>query len=46
MHGGTHMKCIKCVKTGKVTRVKNNVADEMVKSGEFVFVSKSEWRQK
>ena len=38
------MKCIKTAK-GKVTRVEDGVAHEMVRSGEAKFVAKSEWKK-
>jgi hypothetical protein len=37
---------MKCVKVGtEIKRVKDSVAEGMVKSGQAVFASKKEWRQ-
>ena len=39
-------KCIKNISTGKITRVKNHIADNMVHDVKsHVYVSKSEWKE-
>jgi len=40
------MKCIKNVKTGKITRVSNDIASIAVDSEEFKYISKSTWKSK
>lgn len=38
------MKCVR-TKSGEVTRVDNDVAETMVRSGEATFVPRSEWKK-
>jgi hypothetical protein len=39
------MKCIIELKTGKVTRYKNEVADQKVTTGFFDYICKAEWKR-
>lgn len=39
------MKCIKPVKDGKIIRVKDDKAHEMVASGNYSYCPKSEWKK-
>lgn len=38
------MKCVKDIKTGKVRRVSNERAEEMVKTGTHTYSSKGAWK--
>jgi len=38
------MKCIKNVKTGEITRHRDEFAREMVETGNYVYCSKMEWK--
>ncbi len=40
------MKCIKNTLSGKITRVKNEIADSQVDSGKWIFVPKKDWKNK
>jgi len=39
------MKCIKSVKSGKILRVKDEVAQRKVADGEANYVPKSKWKE-
>lgn len=39
------MKCIKNKESGEVRREENHIADRMIKTGEWIFVRKEEWKK-